>query len=118
MATNLAIDNQLLQEALLVNGLKTKKDTVNIALKEFVSKRKQQEILKLFGKLTPDQDYNYKKGVQKLKILVDTPIWSYALRSKRAEFNQHVNELESNFSKTAGKSLFWTFWIPAEKITQ
>ncbi|MEA2116228.1 MAG: type II toxin-antitoxin system VapB family antitoxin [Thermodesulfobacteriota bacterium] len=62
MATNLAIDNQLLQEALLVSGLKTKKDTVNIALKEFVNRRKQKEILELFGKLDPDQDYDYKKG--------------------------------------------------------
>ncbi len=62
MATNLAIDDQLLKEALLVSGLKTKKDTVNIALKEFVSRRKQQEILELFGKLNPDQDYDYKKG--------------------------------------------------------
>ncbi|MEA3466264.1 MAG: type II toxin-antitoxin system VapB family antitoxin [Thermodesulfobacteriota bacterium] len=62
MATNLAIDNQLLKEALLVSGLKTKKDTVNIALKEFVNRRKQQEILELFGKLNPDEDYDYKKG--------------------------------------------------------
>ena len=62
MATNLAIDNQLLKEALLVSGLKTKKDTVNIALREFVNRRKQREILELFGKLDPDQDYNYKKG--------------------------------------------------------
>ncbi len=62
MTTNLAIDNQLLEEALLVSGLKTKKDTVNIALKEFVSRRKQQEILELFGKLNPDQNYDYKKG--------------------------------------------------------
>lgn len=62
MATNLAIDDQLLKEALVVSGLKTKKDTVNIALKEFVSRRKQQEILELFGKLEPDPDYDYKKG--------------------------------------------------------
>ncbi len=62
MATNLAIDDQLLKEALVVSGLKTKKDTVNMALKEFVSRRKQQEILELFGKLDPDPDYDYKKG--------------------------------------------------------
>lgn len=62
MATNLAIDDQLLKEALVVSGLKTKKDTVNIALKEFVNRRKQQEILELFGQLDPDPDYNYKKG--------------------------------------------------------
>ncbi len=62
MATNLAIDNKLLEEALLISGLKTKKDTVNIALKEFVNRRKQLEILELFGKLNPDENYDYKKG--------------------------------------------------------
>ncbi|MBW2590262.1 MAG: type II toxin-antitoxin system VapB family antitoxin [Deltaproteobacteria bacterium] len=62
MATNLAIDQYLLREALEVSGLKTKKDTVNMALKEFVNKRKQLEILNLFGKMDPDADYNYKKG--------------------------------------------------------
>ncbi len=62
MATNLAINDKLLEEALLVSGFKTKKDTVNLALKEFVSRRKQQEILELFGNLDPDEDYDYKKG--------------------------------------------------------
>ena len=62
MATNLAIDQCLLRDALEVSGLKTKKDTVNMALKEFVNKRKQLEILNLFGKMDPDADYNYKKG--------------------------------------------------------
>ncbi|MCF6255412.1 MAG: type II toxin-antitoxin system VapB family antitoxin [Gammaproteobacteria bacterium] len=62
MATNLAIDDKLLEEALLLSGLKTKKDTVNYALKEFVNRRKQLEIIELFGKLDPDADYDYKKG--------------------------------------------------------
>ena len=30
-----------------------------------------------------------------MKVLVDTPIWSYALRSKRAGFEGHVRELEA-----------------------
>ena len=62
MATNLAIDDKLLQEALLISGLKTKKDTVNHALKEFVNRRKQLEIISLFGKFEPDADYDYKKA--------------------------------------------------------
>jgi hypothetical protein len=62
MATNLAIDNELLNEALKISGLKTKKDTVNLALKEFVSRHKQLEIINLFGKMDPDPDYDYKKG--------------------------------------------------------
>ena len=52
----------LLQKALEVNGLKTKKETVNLALQEFINRHKQLEILDLFGKMEPDPDYDYKKG--------------------------------------------------------
>jgi Arc/MetJ family transcription regulator len=62
MPTNLAIDPELLQKALEVSGLKTKKETVNLALKELINRRKQLEILELFGKMDPDPDYDYKKG--------------------------------------------------------
>ena len=62
MATNLSIDPLLLEEALKVGGLNTKKDTVNQALKEFIEKRKQQEIIDLFGNMPADPDYNYKEG--------------------------------------------------------
>jgi len=62
MATNLALDNSLLDLALKVGGYKTKKETVNAALKEFVERHKQREIIELFGKLPADQDYDYKLG--------------------------------------------------------
>ena len=62
MATNLSIDHQLLNEAVAISGLKTKKDTVNQALKEFIERRRQLEIIELFGKFPSDEDYSYKKG--------------------------------------------------------
>lgn len=62
MATNLAIDISLLDEALHISGLKTKKDTVNQALLEFIQRRKQREIITLFGNFPQDTDYDYKKG--------------------------------------------------------
>ena len=62
MATNLSIDTNLLDEALRISGLPTKKDTVNQALTEFVQRRKQREITSLFGNLPQDADYDYKKG--------------------------------------------------------
>ena len=62
MSTNLAIEPELLQKALEVSGLKTKKDTVNLALKELINRHKQLEIIDLFGKMDPDPDYDYKKG--------------------------------------------------------
>lgn len=62
MPTNLAINPELLQKALEVSGQKTKKDTVNLALKELINRHKQLEIIDLFGKMDPDPDYDYKKG--------------------------------------------------------
>ncbi|MEE8056630.1 MAG: type II toxin-antitoxin system VapB family antitoxin [Pseudomonadales bacterium] len=62
MATNLSIDTSLLNEALVISGLPTKKDTVNQALTEFVQRRKQREITSLFGQLPQDTDYDYKQG--------------------------------------------------------
>ena len=62
MATNLAIDAKLLEDALKAGNLKTKKDTVNAALREFIQRRKQPEILKLFGSVEFDPAYDYKKG--------------------------------------------------------
>jgi len=62
MATNLVIDPELLQKALEASGLRTKKETVNLALKELINRHKQAEIMDLFGKMDPDTDYDYKKG--------------------------------------------------------
>ena len=62
MATNLAIDAELLCEAFEISGLKTKKDTVNLALKEFINRRRQLETIDIFGKMVPDPDYDYKRG--------------------------------------------------------
>ena len=62
MATNLAIDDALLTEALRVGGEATKKATVNQALREYVDRRKQQRVIELFGTLDFDPEYDYKKA--------------------------------------------------------
>jgi hypothetical protein len=62
MATNLALDNKLLIEAQKLGGFKTKKDTINNALLEFIQRHKQSELIELFGKIDYDNDYNYKNG--------------------------------------------------------
>jgi hypothetical protein len=61
MATNLAIDDSLIEEAKIVGHHKTKKDAVTIALKEYIQRHKQSEILNLFGKIEYDNKYDYKK---------------------------------------------------------
>ena len=61
MATNLAIDPELLNRALKVGGEKTKKATVNRALQEFIARREQERLLDLFGKLYWDDSFDYKR---------------------------------------------------------
>jgi len=62
MATNLLIDIELLADALKIGGYKTKKDTVNQALREFIKRRKTADIISLFGTVEYDSDYNYKEA--------------------------------------------------------
>ena len=61
MATNLAIDDRLLNEALRTGGHRTKKATVTEALREYIQKRRQSKILGLFGKIDFDPAYDYKR---------------------------------------------------------
>ena len=60
MATNLAIDPELLEKALMVSGEKTKKAAVTKALMEFIARREQRRILELFAKLDWHPDFDYK----------------------------------------------------------
>ena len=61
MATNLAIDDKLIDEARRIGAHKTKKEAVTAALQEYIQRRKQMEILKLFGTIDYDPAYDYKK---------------------------------------------------------
>jgi Arc/MetJ family transcription regulator len=61
MPTNLAIDDNLLSEAQKVGGHRTKKDTVNQALREYIQRRRQAKVVELFGKIDYDSTYDYKK---------------------------------------------------------
>ncbi|MBN2191248.1 MAG: type II toxin-antitoxin system VapB family antitoxin [Polyangiaceae bacterium] len=61
MATNLAIDDDLLTEAQRVGGHRTKKATVTEALEEYIRRRRQQQIVELFGTVDFDPTYDYKR---------------------------------------------------------
>jgi len=61
MPTNLALDDRLIDEARKLGHHRTKKETVNAALDEYISRRKQQAILSLFGGVEYDEKYNYKR---------------------------------------------------------
>lgn len=61
MATNLAIDDVLLERARRVGKLRTKKETVTQALTEFIQRRRQREILKSLGTIEFRKGWYYKK---------------------------------------------------------
>ena len=65
MATNLAIDDALIEQARLIGGLRTKKAVVTQALQEFIQRRQQSRALALFGNVDYDADYDYKKQRQR-----------------------------------------------------
>ena len=61
MATNVQIDDKLLNEALKVGGQKTKKATVTEALQECGQHRQQMKLIELFGTIDYDPSYDSKK---------------------------------------------------------
>lgn len=60
MATNLAIDPDLLDRAVQVSGERTKKAVVTRALQEFIARREQRRLIDLMGKLEWDDAFDYK----------------------------------------------------------
>ena len=61
MATNLAIDDKLVERAKQVGRHKTKKAVVTEALEEYIQRRQQLEMLGLFHGIDFDPDYDYKE---------------------------------------------------------
>ena len=60
MLTNLAIDDRLIEEARKLGRHRTKKETVTAALDEYIERRKQQDILSLFGTIDYEEGHDYK----------------------------------------------------------
>lgn len=61
MATNLALDDKLIEDARRLGHHRTKREAVTRALTEYVQHLRQQEILSEIGKIDYDPDYDYKK---------------------------------------------------------
>lgn len=62
MPSNLAIDDLLLEQALRSGGHRTKRETVNEALREYVQRRKRKDFAKLFGSVDFRPGWDYKKA--------------------------------------------------------
>ena len=60
MRTNIVLNESLVQEAMQYADVKSKRELVDLALREFVAARRRRDISELFGKVEIDPDYDYK----------------------------------------------------------
>lgn len=60
MATNLALDDRLIAQAKRLGHHRSKREAVNRALREYVNRLRQREILELFGTVEMGERYDYK----------------------------------------------------------
>lgn len=61
MRTNIDLDDGLIEEALRLTGVKTKKELIHQALKEFVENRRRLNLLNLEGKIEFAEGYDHKR---------------------------------------------------------
>lgn len=64
MRTNIVIDDSLMEEALQLTGLKTKREAVELALRTLIDLRRQENIRQFRGKLRWDGDLDELRGAQ------------------------------------------------------
>jgi Arc/MetJ family transcription regulator len=62
MRTNIVIDDELINEAFSLTGIRTKRELVKIALQELVAKRKKKDLFKLAGQIEFSKDFDHKKA--------------------------------------------------------
>ena len=61
MRTNIVLDDQLVAEAMQLTQVKTKREVVDLALRELVASRKRPDLRELFGSNLIAPDYDYKQ---------------------------------------------------------
>ena len=60
MRTNIVLDDDLIEEAARLSGIRTKKDLVHEALRVFIAAKKRKSLLDLAGKIEFAPGYDYK----------------------------------------------------------
>lgn len=61
MRTNIVLNDKLVKEAFKFTDVSTKRELIELALKEFVQNHRRQDIRELRGKVKIRKDYDYKK---------------------------------------------------------
>jgi Arc/MetJ family transcription regulator len=60
MNTHIVLDDELVNEALSLTDISSKRELINLALKELVQSRQKQDLFQLAGQLELGKDYDYK----------------------------------------------------------
>jgi Arc/MetJ family transcription regulator len=60
MRTNIVLDDDLVNEALQVTGVRTKREVVHVALQELVRSRKKKPLTDLAGKIRFRNGFDHK----------------------------------------------------------
>ncbi len=61
MRTNIVLDDELVEEAFRLTGIKTKKELIREALKILIKEKKKRKLSELQGKIKFSSNYDYKK---------------------------------------------------------
>ena len=61
MRTNILLDDELMNEAFKYSQVKTKKELIREALKEYVENHRRLDMRQLQGKISFKENYDYKK---------------------------------------------------------
>lgn len=59
--TNIVLDDELVEEAFRHSNAKTKRELVDMALREFVDNHRRKDVRELRGKISFHPGYDYKK---------------------------------------------------------
>ena len=61
MRTNLVLDDDLVEKALELSGIKTKREVVHVAIQEYVAVRSRKNLMDIKGMIHLDDNYDYKE---------------------------------------------------------
>ena len=61
MRTNIVLDDSLVDEAFKYSAVKTKKELIHIALKEFVERKRRMNLMDLEGMVEFEKGYDHKR---------------------------------------------------------
>ena len=70
MRTNIDLEDNLVEEAFLLTGLRTKKELVHLALRELIISRKKKNLFDLSGQIQFSEDFDHKK-LRKMNVDTD-----------------------------------------------